>query len=247
MRYQIHIKLKIMENKEDEVMVKEKSETEKFEEKKKKQSTAIYRMWLKNKEIRKRQIEKEKAKLLKRQEYVPHHMLLKKYYEMKVKHDRLEKKYSVLNMRNQQFMKDYMMYYKKERKQELTRVFRSLSRKYIDPSCKDFAEPCFNLFSPLLENTKSFLEGKEEVFETLKDSSVQLVKKTDKVQKESKDDKRSEFLPKLVIKKSKRLLPSFSSLGSLQEFPTIAESPKYRKIVMKRSILIKQFITKYSI
>ena len=115
----------------------------------------LYKIWVKNKEVRKRKLEEEVQKLDRLNKYANRHTTLKKYELMKQKHDDLEKKYKVLNTYNAKFLKDYLSYYSKEGNEELFESLKEISHRYVTLPVKELSSPKFNVFSPLFNSSKS--------------------------------------------------------------------------------------------
>lgn len=213
----------------------ENSKNESPEEKKRyKGAISLYREWVKEKEIRNRK--KEQKMNTKKEGYAGNTTIqqstLKKYEFLREKHDTLEKKYKTLSFYNNRFLRDYMMYYEKDRKDELQNSYKSLSNKYIIP-IKDLFGPGFNVFSPILAKKKHYRAAKSILIKSPKRSGMHLYRDLVSKLKESKSEKdlrvpakgatRTDSLPVLLIKSPKleqrrrtncSLLPALRLAGS---------------------------------
>ncbi len=117
-----------------------------------KASAALYRLWMKNKEQRKRKQQEELKRLNKAAEkYGTRKLTQQKYEAMRRRHDALQRQYQTLNYYNDKFLKDYANHCDCDQHRD---GYRSLSSKYVI-SVKDIFSPKCNVFSPISGTKKN--------------------------------------------------------------------------------------------
>ncbi len=112
-----------------------------------KAAAALYNDWMKNHELRVRRQEEELKRLERAGDgYGTHKRAMRKYSEMRARHDELERKYRRLDYYNEKFLKEFLTYRDLEKDSD-PRCYNSFAGKCASP----LVDPNFNVFSPLGE------------------------------------------------------------------------------------------------